>query len=68
MPMMSVKKLFSAPMMCCWMSDEARESRRINKDINKQIRHDKRKSRHELKILLLGGNSLFCFNLIYVNN
>lgn len=40
--------------MACCMSAEAREQRRINQEIEKQIKKDKRDQRKELKLLLLG--------------
>ncbi|KAJ8985099.1 hypothetical protein NQ317_019785, partial [Molorchus minor] len=39
-------------MQCC-QSDEAREQKRINAEIEKQLRRDKRDARRELKLLLL---------------
>uniref|UniRef100_A0A6P7G0Q8 Guanine nucleotide-binding protein subunit alpha n=1 Tax=Diabrotica virgifera virgifera TaxID=50390 RepID=A0A6P7G0Q8_DIAVI len=49
-------------MQCC-QSDEAREQKRINAEIEKQLRRDKRDARRELKLLLLGtgesGKSTF---------
>jgi guanine nucleotide-binding protein G(q) subunit alpha len=49
-------------MLCC-ISQEAREQRRINQEIEKQIKKDKRDQRRELKLLLLGtgesGKSTF---------
>uniref|UniRef100_A0A8C9WUC9 Guanine nucleotide-binding protein subunit alpha n=1 Tax=Scleropages formosus TaxID=113540 RepID=A0A8C9WUC9_SCLFO len=50
-------------MMACCMSEEAKESKRINAEIEKQLRRDKRDARRELKLLLLGtgesGKSTF---------
>lgn len=43
-------------MMACCLSEEAKESKRINAEIDKQLRRDKRDSRRELKLLLLGMN------------
>ncbi|CAG9769434.1 unnamed protein product [Ceutorhynchus assimilis] len=47
----------------CCQSDEAREQERINAEIEKQLRRDKRDARRELKLLLLGtgesGKSTF---------
>ncbi|KAL7854566.1 hypothetical protein SRHO_G00167560 [Serrasalmus rhombeus] len=50
-------------MMACCLSEEAKESKRINAEIDKQLRRDKRDARRELKLLLLGtgesGKSTF---------
>jgi guanine nucleotide-binding protein G(q) subunit alpha len=43
--------------MACCMSEEALEQKRINQEIEKQLRKDKRDSRRELKLLLLGKRS-----------
>lgn len=40
--------------MACCLSDEVKESKRINAEIEKQLRRDKRDARRELKLLLLG--------------
>lgn len=40
-------------MECC-MSEEAKEQKRINQEIERQLRRDKRDARRELKLLLLG--------------
>lgn len=40
--------------MACCLSEEAKEARRINDEIERQLRRDKRDSRRELKLLLLG--------------
>ncbi|CDQ79775.1 unnamed protein product [Oncorhynchus mykiss] len=45
-------------MMACCLSEEAKESKRINAEIDKQLRRDKRDSRRELKLLLLDENTL----------
>ncbi|KAK9703960.1 G-protein alpha subunit [Popillia japonica] len=49
--------------MSCCQSDEVREQKRINQEIEKQLRRDKRDARRELKLLLLGtgesGKSTF---------
>lgn len=44
-------------MMACCLSEEAKESKRINAEIDKQLRRDKRDARRELKLLLLGMKS-----------
>lgn len=49
--------------MSCCGSEEAREQKRINREIEKQLQRDKRNARRELKLLLLGtgesGKSTF---------
>jgi len=40
--------------MACCLSEEAKEQRRINLEIEKQLKRDKRDARKELKLLLLG--------------
>jgi hypothetical protein len=40
--------------MACCLSEEAREQKRINQEIEKQLQRDKRNARRELKLLLLG--------------
>ncbi|XP_043193112.1 guanine nucleotide-binding protein G(q) subunit alpha isoform X2 [Amphibalanus amphitrite] len=50
-------------MLGCCQSEEAREQHRINREIEKQLKKDKRDARRELKLLLLGtgesGKSTF---------
>jgi hypothetical protein len=45
---------FSVGPMACCLSEEAREQKRINQEIEKQLQRDKRNARRELKLLLLG--------------
>lgn len=52
-------------MMACCLSEEAKESKRINAEIDKQLRRDKRDSRRELKLLLLGMWHHFFFKYIF---
>lgn len=40
--------------MACLLSEEAKEQKRINQEIEKQLKNDKRNARRELKLLLLG--------------
>lgn len=40
--------------MACCLSEEAKEQKRINQEIERQLRRDKRDARRELKLLLLG--------------
>lgn len=49
-------------MECC-LSEEAKEQKRINQEIERQLRRDKRDARRELKLLLLGN-----YNYYYNNN
>ncbi len=54
----------AAQTMSCCLSEEAREQRRINQEIEKQLARDKRNARKELKLLLLGTYVLiFCLPL-----
>lgn len=39
---------------CCCLSAEERENERLNREIERQLRKDKRDARKELKLLLLG--------------
>ncbi|ETN81862.1 hypothetical protein NECAME_00212 [Necator americanus] len=43
--------------MACCLSEEAREQKRINQEIEKQLQRDKRNARRELKLLLLAAAS-----------
>jgi len=56
-------------MECC-LSEEAKEQKRINQEIERQLRRDKRDARRELKLLLLGeykkNNLQFCHFIIVV--
>lgn len=40
--------------MACCLSEEAKEAKRINDEIERTLRRDKKDSRRELKLLLLG--------------
>ena len=49
--------------MACCLSEEAKEQKRINQEIERQLRKDKRDARRELKLLLLGkffASFFFC--------
>ncbi|VDN06840.1 unnamed protein product [Thelazia callipaeda] len=46
--------------MACCLSEEAREQKRINQEIEKQLQRDKRNARRELKLLLLGSIQNHC--------
>lgn len=45
--------------MACCLSEEAKEARRINDEIERQLRRDKKDARRELKLLLLGTSLCF---------
>ncbi|KAL3313970.1 hypothetical protein Ciccas_007418 [Cichlidogyrus casuarinus] len=49
--------------MACCLSEEAREQQRLNREIERQLRGDKRTAKNEVKLLLLGtgeaGKSTF---------
>lgn len=49
-------------MECC-LSEEAKEQKRINQEIERQLRRDKRDARRELKLLLLGKFLNFFYEL-----
>lgn len=51
-------------MECC-LSEEAKEQKRINQEIERQLRRDKRDARRELKLLLLGKWRVF-FPLVFI--
>lgn len=44
--------------MACCLSEEAKEQKRINQEIEKQLKKDKKDARKELKLLLLGEQKL----------
>ena len=53
--------------MGCCTNREAKEQKRINDEIERQLKKDKRDQRRELKLLLLG--KLFaCFNKVLLTN
>jgi hypothetical protein len=45
--------------MACCLSEEAKEQKRINQEIEKQLKKDKKDARKELKLLLLGEQNLY---------
>ena len=52
--------------MACCLSEEAKEQKRINQEIERQLRKDKRDARRELKLLLL-GKFFKKFNFLSIN-
>jgi len=57
--------------MSCFMSEEAKEQARINAEIEKQLKMDKKSSQREIKLLLLGtgesGKSTFIKQMRIIN-
>ena len=49
--------------MACCLSEEQKEQKRINAEIERQLRKDKRDARRELKLLLLGEFFETCFDM-----
>ena len=47
--------------MACCLSEEQKEQKRINAEIERQLRKDKRDARKELKLLLLGEQLIMTF-------
>ena len=52
--------------MACCLSEEQKEQKRINAEIERQLRKDKRDARKELKLLLL-GESFIVPNIMFLN-
>ena len=48
----------AAAVMACCLSEEQQEQKRINAEIERQLRKDKRDARRELKLLLLGKKNM----------
>lgn len=53
--------------MACCLSEEAREQKRINQEIERQLRKDKRDARRELKLLLLGKFNHWYGEILFQN-
>src|SRR5699024_3648889 len=51
--------------MACCLNEEAKEQKRINQEIERQLRKDKRDARRELKLLLLGKSTSVVWALPY---
>uniref|UniRef100_H3DDD7 Guanine nucleotide-binding protein subunit alpha n=1 Tax=Tetraodon nigroviridis TaxID=99883 RepID=H3DDD7_TETNG len=60
---LSYGRMASDSTLACCLSEEAKESKRINAEIERQLRRDRRAAKRELKLLLLGtgesGKSTF---------
>ena len=55
--------------MACCLSEEQKEQKRINAEIERQLRKDKRDARKELKLLLLGEQlmvTFLCFSILTI--
>ena len=49
--------------MACCLSEEQQEQKRINAEIERQLRKDKRDARRELKLLLLGKFKVYLLSI-----
>ena len=47
--------------MACFLSEEQRAQNRINKEIEKQLKKDRKEQGREIKLLLLGEIDFFTF-------
>ena len=54
--------------MACCLSEEQKEQKRINAEIERQLRKDKRDARRELKLLLLGKTVFFKVPTVFFLN
>ena len=45
-------------MMACCLSEEEIEQKRVNKEIERQLRKEKRNGKEDIKLLLLGNENL----------
>ena len=50
--------------MACCIPDELKEQKRINQEIERQLKRDKKDARRELKLLLLGKFVLYESTLV----
>ena len=54
-------------MMACCLSEEEIEQKRVNKEIERQLRKEKRNGKEDIKLLLLGNENLIQTSHFFAN-